>query len=71
VEKDESDSLTAEFAEHTEKKDRQGRSAKAGLGQKIIFDFTPETRFSEAKNGERQKIGVEQRYIAANDDGFF
>jgi hypothetical protein len=35
-----------------------------------MFHFTPEMEFAEAKNRERQKIGIERRYIAANGDAF-
>jgi hypothetical protein len=44
------------------------RSEGAGLEQKIIFDFTPETRFTETKSSERRKIEFKRRSIAANDD---
>jgi hypothetical protein len=60
-----------EYAEQRkrEARERRDRDAKAGFWQKIIFDLTPEVRFTEAKSSERRKIEGKRLLAAANDDG--
>jgi hypothetical protein len=61
--------LNAEVKQNADVERRLRRWRGLSWRAKIIFDFTPEVRFTEAKSSEWQKIAGERLLAAANDDG--